>query len=88
MKTIVVALTVLALVITFTSAPQFTLAQEKPADQPAVAQNAPKETAEAKKQPDFLKDLDKALKQGCGAFYLYMGWEKFEPPSLVCVDGT
>ncbi|GEM_PF-6956976 len=86
MRTHVIILAVAAFVVAFTTVSQFTLAQEKPVVQPSVVQNAPKEAAEVKK-PDFLKDLDKALKQGCTRFYLYTGWEKHESEWIVCDFG-
>jgi len=83
----------LVIVFTFTSVPAIfggdaAFAQQSATDVQLV-KDAPKETTEAKKQPvDFLKDLGVVMRQGCAAFYLYMGWEKHESESLICATGA
>lgn len=94
---VVLFITVLVIAFTFTS-PIATLnagvtfvQQQDPAVQaptPADKTAIPRSEQNADKKLYFLKDLDKALKEGCGAFYKYTGAPKYAPAALVCVDGA
>lgn len=81
-----IALAFMALALVLTSAPQFTLAEEKAIAQPAtVARKTPADARTQQPTTDaFLRDLDKALAGGCGAFQWYVGWEEGNPPTVAC----